>query len=75
LTGHAPGEGKTLVENVTRIRQVVPEKPTKFQMAIPPAFEGVVMRLLAKEPKDRYQSAEEMVKELERVGKFNGVTA
>jgi serine/threonine protein kinase len=75
LTGRAPAEGKTLVERVTRIRQVVPEKPTKFQMAIPPAFEGVVMKLLAKEPKDRYQSAAETVKELERVGKFSGVTA
>jgi serine/threonine protein kinase len=75
LTGHAPGEGKTLIEKVTRIRQVVPDKPTKFQMSIPPMFEGVVMKLLSKEPKDRYQTAAELVKELERVGKFNGVTA
>jgi serine/threonine-protein kinase len=75
LTGHAPGEGKTLIERVTRIRQVAPEKPTKYQMSIPPMFEGVVLRLLAKEPKDRYQTAVEVVKELERVGKFSGVTA
>jgi hypothetical protein len=38
-------------------------------------FEGVVMKLLAKEPKDRYQTAADTVKELERVGKFSGVTA
>jgi serine/threonine protein kinase len=75
LTGHAPCDGKTLIEKVTRIRQVVPDKPTKFQMSIPPMFEGVVMKLLAKEPKDRYQTAADLVKELERVGKFNGVTA
>jgi serine/threonine protein kinase len=75
LTGHAPGAGKTLVEKVTRIRQVVPEKPTKFQMSIPSTFEGVVMKLLAKEPKDRYQTAADLVRELERVGKFSGVTA
>jgi serine/threonine protein kinase len=75
LTGHAPGEGKTLVERVTRIRQVVPDKPTKFQMSIPPMFEGVVMKLLAKDPKDRYQAAADVVKELERIGKYSGVTA
>jgi serine/threonine protein kinase len=75
LTGHAPGEGKTLIERVTRIRQVTPEKPNTFQMSIPPMFEGVVMRLLAKEPRDRYQTAAELVKELERVGRYNLVKA
>jgi hypothetical protein len=64
-----------LIERVTRIRQVTPEKPTKFQMSIPQMFEGVVMRLLAKEPRDRYQTASEAVKEMERVGKYNNVTA
>jgi serine/threonine protein kinase len=75
LTGHAPGEGQTLIEKITRIRQVAPEKPTKYQMSIPPMFGGVVVKLLAKEPKDRYQAAAEVVRELERVGKFCGVTA
>jgi serine/threonine protein kinase len=75
LTGHAPCEGKTLIEKVTRIRQVVPEKPSKYQMSVPSMFEGVVLKLLAKEPKDRYQTAADAVKELERIGKFNGVSA
>lgn len=75
LTGRPPCDGKTLIEKVTKIRQTVPEKPTKFQMSIPPMFEGIVVKLLAKEPKDRYQTATELLKELERVGKFSGVTA
>ena len=75
LTGRAPGEGKTLVEKVTRIRQIMPEKPTKFQMSIPPTLEGLVLKLLAKEPKDRFPTAADLVKELERFGKNNGVTA
>jgi serine/threonine protein kinase len=75
LTGHAPGAGQTLVEKVTRIRQVVPDKPTKYQLSIPATFEGVVMKLLAKAPADRFPTAADMVKELERVGKYAGVTA
>lgn len=73
LTGQPPCTGKTLVERVTRIRQVVPEKPTKFQMSTPSTFEGVVLKLLAKDPKDRFQSAKEVIGELERIGKYNNV--
>ncbi len=75
LTGRPPFEGSTLVEKITRIRQDQPVKPTKYQMSIPPMFEGVVMKLLAKRPEDRYQTADELLKDLERVGKFQGVTA
>jgi serine/threonine protein kinase len=75
LTGRPPCGGKTLIEKVTRIRQTVPEKPTKFQMSIPNMFEGVVMKLLAKEPADRYQTAADLLRELDRVGKFSGATA
>ncbi len=74
LTGRPPCGGKTLIEKITRIRQVAPEKPTKFQMSIPSMFEGVVLKLLAKEPKDRFQTAAELVKELERVGKYSGIS-
>lgn len=74
LTGRAPCGGTTLVEKISHIRQTVPEKPTKFQMSIPGQFEGVVLKLLAKQPDQRYQSATELVKELERVGRFNGLS-
>jgi serine/threonine-protein kinase len=72
LTGRPPCGGQTLIEKVTRIRQVAPEKPTKYQLSIPALFEGVVLKLLAKQPEERYQSAAEAVQELERVGKFSG---
>jgi pSer/pThr/pTyr-binding forkhead associated (FHA) protein len=35
---------------------------------------GGVLKLLAKRPEDRYASAAELLKELERVGRLNGVT-
>ena len=45
-----------------------------FQMGIPGLFEGVVLKLLAKRPEERFQTAGELVRELERIGKYNGVT-
>ena len=74
LTGRPPFEGNSLAEKVTRIRQAVPERPTKFQLSIPGQFEGVVMKLLTKRVEDRYQSAHELVTELERMAKFQGIS-
>jgi serine/threonine protein kinase len=74
LTGRPPCGGTSLVEKISHIRQTAPEKPTKFQMSIPGAFEGIVLKLLAKQPDQRYQTAAELVKELERVARFSGVS-
>ncbi|HEX5271277.1 MAG TPA: FHA domain-containing serine/threonine-protein kinase [Gemmataceae bacterium] len=74
LAGRPPFTGATLAEKVTRIRQTEPERPTKYQMSIPGQFEGVVMKLLAKRPEDRYQTAADLLREVERVAKFSGVT-
>jgi serine/threonine protein kinase len=73
LTGRPPFEGSTLIELITRIRQIEPVAPTKFQMSIPPGFEGVVLKMLAKRPEDRYSSADKLIAELERIGKIQGV--
>jgi serine/threonine protein kinase len=74
LTGRPPFEGGALIEQVTRIRQTEPVKPTRYQMSIPHPFESAVLKLLAKRPEDRYQTAAALVKDLERVGKIHGVT-
>jgi serine/threonine protein kinase len=73
LTGRPPFTGATVVEKITRIRQFEPEKPTKYQLSIPGAFEGIVLKLLAKRPEDRFQNASDLLKDLTRVGKFTGV--
>jgi serine/threonine-protein kinase len=74
LTGRPPHAGATLVETIGKIRSEVPVKPTKYQMSIPSGFEGIILKLLGKRPEDRYASATDLLKELERVGKLNGVT-
>jgi eukaryotic-like serine/threonine-protein kinase len=75
LSGKPPFAGGTLVETITKIRQGEPLKPSTFQMGIPSAFEGAVLRLLSKRPEDRYQTAKELVADLDRIGKLHSVTA
>jgi serine/threonine protein kinase len=75
LTGKAPFRSTNMIQTVANIRNAQPEKPTKYQMSIPGLFEGVVLKLLAKSPESRYQTADELLAELERVGRFQGATA
>jgi serine/threonine-protein kinase len=74
LTGHPPFEGGSLAETIIKIRREKPEDPKKYQLAIPKAFEGVVLQMLAKRPEDRYQAASEVLRDLERVLKYQGMT-
>jgi serine/threonine protein kinase len=74
IAGRPPFGGGSILETITRIRSAEPEKPKKYQMAIPDMFEGTVMKLLSKRPEERFQTARELLVELERVGKFNGVS-
>ena len=74
LTGRPPFEGGSLAETITKIRREKPEDPKKYQLAIPKAFEGVVMQMLAKRPEDRYQTTAEVLRDLERVLKYQGMT-
>jgi serine/threonine protein kinase len=72
LTGKPPFAGRTLVETITRIRTAEPVAPKTFQIGIPSSFEGAILKLLAKRPDDRYPTAGELVKDLERIGRLTG---
>lgn len=74
LAGRPPFADVSLVETITKIRKADPEKPKRFQMSIPDLFEGAVLKMLAKLPEQRYQTAAELLADLERVAKFSGLT-
>jgi serine/threonine-protein kinase len=60
LTGRAPFPGdKPMKVILAHVHQEV-EPPSQFAADIPPEVEQVVLRCLAKEPRDRFQSAAEL---------------
>ncbi len=73
LTGRPPFEGANLIETITKIRQAEPVNPKKYQLSIPDQIEGLVLKLLAKRPDDRYASATALIADMQRIGKFNGL--
>ncbi|REJ97788.1 MAG: FHA domain-containing protein [Planctomycetota bacterium] len=73
LTGRPPFEGTT-ADVIGKVITQPPEPPTKHHLAIPPAFEGLVLRMLAKRPEDRFASATALLKDLRRVGKYQNVS-
>jgi eukaryotic-like serine/threonine-protein kinase len=73
LTGVVPFSGDTPVEIAMKHLSQVPAAPSTKRHDIPPELDMVVMRALAKDPADRYQSAEEMKADLDRVARGAGV--
>jgi serine/threonine-protein kinase len=75
LTGKTPFDGETPVEIAMKHLSNTPQPPSKLRPDIPPELDMVVMRALAKNPDDRYQSADEMEADLERVARGARVSA
>jgi serine/threonine-protein kinase len=60
LTGHVPFEGDSAVGIVMKhINDPVPPV-SQFNSSLPPAFDAIMRRALAKDPAERFQSAYEM---------------
>lgn len=66
LTGHPPFEGGSAVEILHEIERKSPERPTTRDAAIPRDLEIICWKCLAKEPRDRYATADALAEDLER---------
>jgi len=75
LTGKTPFEGDTPVEIAMKHLSNTPKPPSELRKDIPPELDMVVLRALAKNPDDRYQSADEMEGDLDRVARGLPVAA
>ena len=74
LTGTTPFSGESPVEIAMKHLSDPPRPPSVERPDIPPDLDMIVLRALAKNPDDRFQTAEEMDAELERVSRGVGVT-
>ena len=66
LSGHVPFTGATPVAIAYRHVRENPMPPRQLNPDVPPALEAVVMKAMAKDPDERYQTAPEFRADLER---------
>jgi len=64
--GHAPFSAQTVPEQLIKILSCQPPRPDRVNPLCPSPLADVIMRLLAKEPRERYRSAQESVTALTR---------
>ena len=73
LTGKAPFEHPSLPVLIKMIRDDVPAKPKEFQLSIEDRFQDAVLQLLEKRPEDRYQTPDALMRDLEKIAKYNNI--
>ena len=66
LTGRVPFEGESAVAVAMKQVSETPQRPSSLRPTISPALDSVVMRALAKDPGQRFQSADEFIAALDQ---------
>src|SRR5262249_17863190 len=66
-TGEPPFGGKDTLSVLSALATQTPVPPHRLVPSLPRAFSGLVMRLLAKDPADRPESAREVVEAIEAI--------
>ena len=67
LTGQIPFDGETAVSIALKQVSAAPPAPSALNPAVPPTLDAVVGRALAKDPAQRFASAEEFIAALQSV--------
>ncbi len=69
LTGVKPFDGDNPVSIALKHMQTKPKKMTEINSSIPEGLEEITMKAMQKEPSERYQTAGEMIKDIEEFKK------
>src|SRR5450432_1037819 len=75
ITGEKPFPGQSITTVIYKIVNEEPVPPRQINPSIHPGISAAVMRALAKEPEDRYQSCREMLEDLRNYRAIAGVDA
>jgi serine/threonine protein kinase len=73
LTGHCPFKGGKPEETLDLIRAGKPARPSKYRPSVPGDFERAVLKMMALHQEERYNTAAEMLADLERIGEASGL--
>lgn len=68
LTGRVPFEHESFFEVMQAHLQETPDPPRQFEASIPDGLEDVILRALAKEPADRFDSVDTLQEALRALG-------
>ena len=74
LTGRTPFIGMTPQQTLSAQLNAKPALITDYRSQVPPGLAGIIMRCLAKNPADRWQSADELYNALEPYSVTSGST-
>jgi serine/threonine-protein kinase len=67
ITGRMPFTGNSFIEIAANVLHVEPPPPSKINPSVPPGLDFITLKALAKKPNKRYQSAREMIADLDDV--------
>lgn len=65
LTGKVPFDGETPVSIAIKQMQIEPERPRAINPEIPVGLEEIILRAMQKDPQLRYQTASEMLRDID----------
>ncbi len=73
ITGRPPFRGESPEETIANIQEAPLTRPRKVQHTVPEALDAAVVKMLARHQEERYQTAAELVADLERIADEEGV--
>ena len=65
LTGHSPFKGNNVAQTLKNIRKATPTSPKDIVESVPSDLAGICLKCLKKDPNDRYESADDLARDLE----------
>jgi eukaryotic-like serine/threonine-protein kinase len=71
LAGRTPYQGDNAFAVMDQHLNARPSPPSRYNSAVPSGLDGIVLKLIRKDPLERYQSAAELLADLDRYQEFS----